>query len=227
MLYLLPVNGAAPVPSQYVVLLHGLARTERSMKTMAEHLEAAGYGVVNAGYPSRTATVEELSAATIPGAVVQCRENGAKTIHFVTHSMGGILVRNYLAHNKLPELGRVVMLAPPNNGSPVVDKLKNNFAFVWLNGPAGRQLGTGKDSLPKKLGPVDFNLGVIAGDRSVNLLLSQMIPGPDDGKVSIAGTKVEGMKDHLVVHATHPFIMKNRQVIHQTIAFLQNGQFSR
>ncbi len=222
-----PDGRAGDSPDECVILLHGLARTERSMEKLGRHLAAQGYGVVNAGYPSRTATVQELAEETIPSAVAGCRDNGAKKIHFVTHSMGGILVRYYLAHNSLPELGRVVMLAPPNNGSPVVDKLKNNFTFQWLNGPAGQQLGTGESSLPKSLGPVDFDLGVIAGDRSVNLLLSRMIPGPDDGKVAVADTRVEGMKDHIVIHATHPFIMKNAQVIDQALFFLKKGAFKR
>ncbi|MEW6077131.1 MAG: alpha/beta fold hydrolase [Thermodesulfobacteriota bacterium] len=220
-------RGAVADPTEYVILLHGLARTERSMQDLASRLVAEGYGVMNAGYPSRTATVQELAEKVIPAAVAECRRNGAGKIHFVTHSMGGILVRYYLSRYPLPDLGRVVMMAPPNSGSEAVDRLKDNFAFKWLNGPAGGQLGTGGDSLPRSLGPVNFEAGVIAGDRSVNLLLSRMIPGPDDGKVSVAATRVDGMKDHIVIHATHPFIMDNRQAIDQTIVFLKQGQFSQ
>lgn len=223
----LPAEGVADEDGEYVVLLHGLARTGRSMKTLEMKLSAEGYGVVNTGYASRSATVEQLADAIIPEAVAQAIEKGARKIHFVTHSMGGILVRYYLAHNDLPELGRVVMLAPPNNGSEVVDKLKNNFAFKWLNGPAGQELGTDDAGLPQRLGRVDFDLGVIAGDRSINLLLSRIIPGPDDGKVSVETTRVGGMKDHIVIHATHPFIMKNREAINQTLTFLKKGRFKR
>ena len=148
-------------------------------------------------------------------------------IHFVTHSLGGIIVRYYLKNHRIPELGRVVMLSPPNGGSEVVDKFRDNFIFKWLNGPAGQQLGTGKDSLPKKLGGVAFELGVIDGDRSINLFLSIIIPGPDDGKVSVSNAKVEGMKDFIIVHSSHPFIMKNRHAIKQTITFLRQGEFTR
>lgn len=109
----------------------------------------------------------------------------------------------------------------------MVDKLGQTFIFKWINGPAGQQLGTDNDNLPKKLGAVDFDLGIIAGDRSINLFLSMIIPGTDDGKVSVNNAKVEGMRDYIVIHATHPFIMKNRQAIKQAIHFLKFGKFQK
>jgi triacylglycerol lipase len=140
--------------------------------------------------------------------------------------MGGILVRYYLKENRIPELGRVVMLSPPNGGSEVVDKLGGTFLFKWMNGPAGQQLGTGENSIPKQLGPVDFDLGIITGDRSINLILSCLIPGSDDGKVSIENAKVKGMKDFRVIHASHPFIMKNKEAMSQVVSFLKTGHFA-
>jgi len=210
-----------------VILLHGLARTKHSMSKMEEQLKAEGFDVVNWGYPSRCYKVEELTGQAIPDAVGYCRKNGATKIHFVTHSLGGILVRYYLKHHEIAELGRVVMLSPPNGGSEVVDKIGHNFLYRFINGPAGEQLGTDASSLPRRLGKVAFDLGVITGDKSINFILSRLIPGPDDGKVSIANAKVEGMNDFLVVHASHPFIMKNREAIEQTIHFLKHGRFSR
>ena len=150
---------------------------------------------------------------------------GCDKVHFVTHSLGGILVRDYFSHHSDARLGRVVMLGPPNQGSEVVDHLKEWRMFQWLNGPVGAELGTDAASVPRKLGPVTFELGVIAGDRSINWINSLMIPGPDDGKVSVEKSKVEGMKDHLVVHTAHPFIMRNREVIEATLRFLKNGRF--
>ena len=213
--------------SEYVVLLHGLARSKSSMAKLESHLSDKGYSVLNIAYPSRSKTIEELAGEVIPKAIERCRNNGAKKIHFVTHSMGGIVVRYYLKHYALPELGRVVMLSPPNRGSEVVDKLGQTFIFKWINGPAGQQLGTGNDNLPKKLGAVDFDLGIITGDRSINPFLSLIIPGTDDGKVSVNNAKVEGMRDYIVIHATHPFIMKNRQAIEQAIHFLKFGKFQK
>jgi len=140
--------------------------------------------------------------------------------------MGGIIVRYYLKYNQIPDLGRVVMLSPPNRGSEVVDKFGQTLLFKWLNGPAGQQLGTGENSLPNRLGDVTFDVGIITGDRTINLILSQIIPGVDDGKVSVKNAKLKGMKDFIIIHATHPFIMKNPKAIEQTLSFLRTGKFS-
>jgi triacylglycerol lipase len=197
------------------------------MKRLEKRLLENAYEVTNINYPSRSKTIEEIAGGMLPKAIESCSEKGAKKIHFVTHSMGGIVVRYYLKNNKMQDLGRVVMISPPNGGSTVVDELRDNIFFKWLNGPAGRQLGTDNDSIPRKLGSVDFELGIITGDRSVNPLLSFVIPGDNDGKVSVASAKVEGMKDFIVIHATHPFIMKNDQAIEKTLTFLKYGSFKR
>jgi hypothetical protein len=208
-----------------VISLHGLCRTSRSMVQMEHALTEAGYKVRNVDYPSRTARIEKLADDAIGKAVSDCQRDGAPKINFVTHSLGGILVRSYLARHTIPNLGRVVMLAPPNQGSEVVDKLGWLFLFKWINGPAGNELGTDTNSTPNKLGAANFPLGIIAGDRSINWINSFLIPGSDDGKVSVERTKLAGMTGHIVIHATHPFIMKNREAIRQTIQFLRTGKF--
>ncbi|MDB6026810.1 MAG: hypothetical protein JWM68_3033 [Verrucomicrobiales bacterium] len=213
------------VAHEHVILLHGMCRTKRSMQSMEQFLVRAGFHVSNINYPSRSASIDQLSENVIGQAVADCRREGASTIHFVTHSLGGILVRSYLARHQLPELGRVVMLGPPNRGSEVVDRLHGLWLFQVLNGPAGSELGTGMDSVPNKLGAVKFCLGVIAGNRSWNWINSCLIAGRDDGKVSVERTKVEGMTDHIVISTTHPFIMKNRLVMQQTEKFLKTGRF--
>jgi hypothetical protein len=195
------------------------------MQKMEHALVKEGYVVLNVDYPSRTAGVEALSENVIGAALQSPRLADTSKIHFVTHSLGGILVRCYFARHYEPRLGRVVMLGPPNRGSEVVNGLKDWFVFRKINGPAGSELGTDSRSLPRKLGPVNFELGIVAGDRSINWINSMMIPGPDDGKVSIESTKVEGMKEHVVVHRTHPFIMKARESIELTIRFLRSGSF--
>lgn len=209
-----------------VVLLHGLARSDSSMTKLASALAAEGYDVINVDYASTKAPIDTLAAEAIGATLAGPKARQATRVHFVTHSMGGILVRQYLKAHTIERLGRVVMLGPPNQGSEVVDKLGDTWIFSAINGPAGRQLGTKPDSLPNQLGPVDFNLGVIAGDRSINWINSLFIPGADDGKVSVERTKVTGMKAHLVIHATHPYLMKNSRAIRETVHFLREGKFS-
>ncbi len=211
-----------------VILLHGLARTSVSMNKLEKRLQQHGYKVINYDYPSRKATVEELSELAIMDALHSCEQDRAiATVHFITHSMGGILVRQYLARHECPKLGRVVMLSPPNRGSEIIDRLAHLPGFRFINGLAGLQLGTGENDIPKSLGPANFELGIITGNRSINLLLSCLIPGRNDGKVSLQSAQLEGMSDFLVLPHTHPFIMKSDTAIRQSIHFLQHGSFQR
>lgn len=212
--------------SEGVVLLHGLARTSGSMERMEEAFRSAGFVVLNVDYASRTASIGALSGEVVGAALADARLRECARVHFVTHSLGGILVRQYFAQDREPRLGRVVMLGPPNQGSEVVDRLKSLRLFRWINGPAGSELGTDKDAVPLRLGPVNFELGVIAGDRSVNWINSRMIPGPDDGKVAVARTKVAGMKEHLTLHVSHPFLMRDPVVIDAALAFVRHGTFA-
>lgn len=208
-----------------VVLLHGLARTENSMTKMQEALTGQGYKVVNLGYPSRHFPIEVLAKNHIDPALAEC---GADVeINIVTHSMGGILVRQYLDQNEIPLLNHVVMLAPPNKGSEVVDALATFPGYKLLNGDAGLQLGTDENSIPNILGDADFDLGIIAGTSSFNFILSSIIPGEDDGKVSVMNTKLTGMNDHITMPVTHTFMMNNDQVISQVIYYLKKGEFKR
>ncbi|MBZ0166862.1 MAG: alpha/beta hydrolase [Candidatus Omnitrophica bacterium] len=220
------------LPSAYasddcVILLHGLARTKKSMRKMERTLTARGYDVVNDGYKSRKDRVEALAEEYIPLAIEKCQRKHPRKIHFVTHSMGGILVRSYFAKHELANLGRVVMLSPPNKGSEAVDKLSHVPGWKLINGTAGEQLNTSEDSLPLSLGPANFEVGIITGNKSVNLFLSTLIPGKDDGKVSIDSARLEGMTDFQVVEHSHPFIMQKDDVIGQTIHFLEYGTFEK
>ncbi len=220
-----------PAPVQkpagdYVVLLHGLGRSSCSMKRLEWALEREGYRVINTCYPSTRLSVQEAAECFLAPLLHQRTPDPKARIHFVTHSLGGIVLRQYLRQHRLANLGRVAMLAPPNQGSELTDKLKASCLYRFINGPSGQQLGTGISGLPQQLGPADFQLGIIAGDRSLNPVFSSWIPGPDDGKVSVQNTRLDGMQDFLVVHHSHTWIMWRQDVIRAAVRFLKTGQFA-
>jgi triacylglycerol lipase len=218
-------SSAEDPAADQVILLHGLGRTDLSMTRMESALEGRGYEVVNVGYSSTQHSIERLAAESLAPAIEACCSERHGRVHFVTHSMGGIVLRYYLESQEVDSMGRVVMLSPPNQGSEVADWVAENPILERILGPWPQELGTGPESVPSQLGPVDFELGIIAGNKTLNPLFSRMIPGADDGKVSVERTKVEGMTDFIVVSKSHTYIMMSDDVIAQVIYFLEQGEF--
>jgi triacylglycerol lipase len=222
-------GAAAPSPvdpqlAEHVILLHGLGRGADSMAPLAEHLVEAGYASHNLDYASRSMTPSE-SVAWLAQAIVDCCPEDGSPVHFVTHSLGGILVRARLEESAPRNLGRVVQIAPPNQGSEIVDTVGENPVFEGIMGPTAVTLGTGPDSFPRSIGPPTYELGVIAGSSSINPVGSALLPGPDDGAVTIEATRLDQATDFILLDANHTLIMQEDSVAHQVIAFLRDGHF--
>jgi pimeloyl-ACP methyl ester carboxylesterase len=212
-----------------VVLLHGLGRGPASLRPIERALRRRGAHVLSVSYPSRRAGIArhaELASRAIATA------GAVGPVHAVTHSLGGIVLRVAVARGLVPldRVARVVMLAPPNQGSALIDTLRSHPVLGGIyrraTGPSGAEIGVSAETAAK-LPPVPFELGVIAGDRYVNPYLTRLIERPNDGKVSVSETMVAGMRDHLIVPHSHTFLMRAPSVIAQVIHFLECGRFRR
>jgi pimeloyl-ACP methyl ester carboxylesterase len=210
-----------------VILLHGISRTALSFRKMQLALERTGFATLNLDYASRRKPLEGL-AEDIDPAVQHFADRVGGSIHFVCHSMGGLLARVYIARHRPKRIGRVVMLGTPNSGSEIADRLKHIGVYRAWFGPAGQQLGTQRDAaVAAMFPPVDYPVGIIAGNRSVYPISSAFLPKPHDGRVSVENTKLDGMADHIVMETSHPWLVRNRPAIEQTIVFLRDGEFRR
>lgn len=209
----------------YVVILHGIARSSNHMNNISDYLNKSGFDVININYPSTTYKIGELTGIINKEISKKAIKN--KSIHFVGYSMGGLMVRALIHKYKYKNLGRVVQLAPPNKGSEVADFLKNFWPYKKIYGPAGQQLVTDQSVIKHLFGEVDYELGIIAGNSTIDPISSAIIPGENDGKVAVERTKLKGMKDHIVVNASHSFFPSNKKVKRQTLHFLKNGNFKR
>jgi pimeloyl-ACP methyl ester carboxylesterase len=218
--------------AECVILLHGLWRTGLSMKAVEWHLEEAGYAVVNVTYPSTLHAIEALSVIALEEGLAGCRAarldaGRPEKIHVVSHSLGGILARHYFASHAIEELGRVVMLGPPNQGAAMADYVNSIRALGLFQPKAVGQLGTGETSVPRRLGPVAFELGVIAGNQNLLPFVPGSPEAESDGTVTVAETRVEGMKDFIEMPVGHTFMMWDDSVLDQVLAFLRDGRFAR
>lgn len=208
------------------ILLHGITKDSSSMADVAQALSGRGYHTVNLDYPSREDPIEVLATETIPRGLAACKDAGAQPVHFVAHSMGGLLVRYYFENRDVSDIASVVMLGTPNQGS----RLGNFLSCIpWIkdvNGPAGKQMGIDPRSVPSRLGPVRFPLGVIAGTRSFNPLFAAIIDGDDDGRVGLPSTYVEGTCARVTYPLTHDALSDDPRVIDQVVSYLETGNFA-
>ena len=217
-------NLNAEVINESVILLHGLGDVKLSMLKLESALKNEGYMTKNIGYSSTGETIESLAGKELTEIVERYKKIGIEKIHFVTHSMGGLIVRYYLQEHNIPVGSRIVMLSPPNHGSEVADHFQESKFYKLIVGDIGQELATDSNIL-SKLKPIIPEVGIIAGNKSSNPYFSRIIPGEDDGRVAVDNTKLTEMKDFMVVPSTHLTIKYNDEVIKQTVFFLKNGKF--
>ncbi|RUM07304.1 esterase/lipase family protein [Rhizobium chutanense] len=211
-----------------VILFHGIARTRRSMQKLANFLSGNGYRVVNVGYPSTRLSIGDLVDIVRPEIDGAAKAAGEGHVHFVGYSMGGLIIRAFLRNDRPANLGRVVMVGTPNNGSQVADFLKDWPLYRTFYGPAGQQLITEQTAMTELFGTVDYELGIIAGNRTIDPVSSLIIGRrvPNDGKVSVESTRLDGAAAHIVIPANHTFLPVNKTMWSQTLSFLKDGRFT-
>ncbi len=210
---------------ELVALLHGIAQPALVMSPLAAYLRREGFEVLNIDYPSMKMPIDKLALIIHDELKNHKAFSDYESLHFVTHSMGGLIIRSYLTRHRPENLGRVVMLAPPNKGSEVADFLKDVWLYKKFYGPAGQELTTEARKAYADT-PVDFELGVIAGTNNIlNPVSDLMLEKPNDGLVSVESTKISGMRDHVAVNSAHAFIMNDRKPREYIVQFLKNGGF--
>jgi triacylglycerol lipase len=217
-----------PTRNECVILLHGLYRTAASMSLIEHHLIRQGYGVINIDYASTRSAIPSVAKGEVASAIAAAKKQGYERIHFVSHSLGALVIRVYLQDHRLPEGSRIVMLAPPNQGSELADWAYQTFPQLSrMSGPAANQLGTLDQPFTSRLDPVTEEVGIIIGENSWNPLSSKILPGPDDGAVTLERAKLKEMRDFMVVPCNHSSIILDKNVHDQVVRFLQKGWFDR
>ncbi|MDA0832185.1 MAG: alpha/beta fold hydrolase [Planctomycetota bacterium] len=210
-----------PMSGEVVILLHGILRSSRNFSRFKQMLKGNGYHVVNFEYPSTRVSIE-TSADYLQQTIASL--HGVEKIHFVVHSMGGLVVRTMLRNGTDPRFSRMVMLGTPNSGAQMADLLKNWRPFQLLYGTAGQQLVTDRDGYIQQLPIPTFEFAIIAGGRGISDGFNPLIPGDDDGVVTRDCTRLPGATDSSVVHCIHSFLPGNRDVMGQTLRFLKTGR---
>jgi pimeloyl-ACP methyl ester carboxylesterase len=208
------------------VLLHGIGMQGYVMKRLENALTTAGYRVVNVSYPSREMPFEKLAGEYLPAQLLAHDVARAPRLNFVTHSMGSLLVRKLIQEARPANLGRVVMIGPPNHGSTAADEAKQSALLSEFMGENLARLGTGENSIVSTLGPANFEVGIIAGEVAINPVFGDVLQGKNDGAVTVESAKLEGMRDFIVVPYSHTVMLWRDEVITQAVTFLREGKFT-
>lgn len=215
---------------EQVILVHGLGRSGSSMWLIESRLQDLGYQTCSVNYGSRKFSIARL-VSDLKVQIGNCHKiaSDKSKINFVTHSMGGPLLRAYLRHNPLENIGRVVMLSPPNKGTPLVELTNdvNPMFFKKLIGPTAVELHSGQKSWLRTLPKPDYEVGVIGGNITFNPFAAYILPGEDDGVVPVGHMRIDGMKDFTTVRATHVTIRYSKSALNEISSFLRTGKFGK
>lgn len=214
-----------------VVLIHGILRTRYSMRPVARHLVRRGYRTFLFGYPSRREPIAESADRLAAWLKEKGLPAEGRPLHFVTHSMGGLVARDCLTRHDIEGAGKLVQLTPPNQGSCRARQLRDLWLFRILFGPAGQELTDGPEGFHSRCGVPDVPIGIIAGGRGDERGLARVFklpaPGDNDNTVLVRETFLDGAADHIVLPFRHSFLMYFRTVKDQIVHFMESGRFSR
>ena len=211
-----------PMKGEAVILLHGIFRSSKAMQRVRDRLEKDGYLVVPFDYPSTR--VDISASAKMLGDVVKSLE-GVKKISFVTHSMGGLVVRSWLGEGGDPRAKRLVMMGTPNKGAEVADVLRDWHLYRLILGPAGQQLIAHESGAIAKLPVPEIPFAVVAGGKGTLDGHNPLIPGDDDGLVAVSSAYLEGAEDSITLPVLHSFLPFNADVIEAVSRYLATGAF--
>ncbi len=221
------MSAKSPPPIDTVVLIHGFGRTRRSMWMVGVWLKFCGYRVTSLGYPSRCVSIAEAVERHIAPQLERLDLEPDSRVHFVTHSLGGIVFRAWAAQRDPAfPLGRAVLLAPPNQGSQIIDELRQWRWVRWLLGPVSAELGTDAESTPNSLGPLPPDTGIIVGNKATLPFFRHLLGPASDGVVTIAGAHAAGEADFTVLPTDHTFIIWQPAVFWAVRQFLLTGSFT-
>jgi len=208
-------------PRRGVVLIHGILRSSKSFSTIAARLRESGWAAFPFDYPSSQIGIHE--AADYLNSVVSHLED-LDELDFVCHSMGGLVLRAWFGEHSDPRVKRAVMMGTPNRGAALADMLRKNLIFRAVFGPSGQQLVTDADGVIPKLATPPCEFALIAGARGTPEGWNPLIPGDDDGTVSVDAVRLDGCTDFTTVRALHSLLLKHPQAVEQALHFLEHGR---
>lgn len=212
--------------NDYIVILHGLRRSLKHMKKISAALHKENYNILQISYPSTLYPLDELIKMVLEeiGKYISINDKKIK-VHFVGHSLGGLIIRGLIKNNFIYNLGRIVMIGTPNQGNIFADYFTGYGIFEYLHGPVSEQLISDQKEFKHLFGEIRSELGIIAGNKVGNYYLGYLLQDANDGRVCVCDTILKGSKEHIIIHESHDELQTNPTVIQKTVNFIKNGKF--